>query len=103
MDPSKEYTLLDDIGKNFLDHAVELVKSSHKFVFVLVNSDWGERAHDMRQDNQNRSVHAMAISIVFNRISGDHLPNSGPQKDLAKCNVYDVVVINDEELASIRR
>ena len=63
--------LLDEIGKSFLDRAVELVKSGYRFVFVLDNIDWEEKVHDMRKDNQNTSVHAVATSIVFNRIPNE--------------------------------
>ena len=35
-----KYTLLDDIGKHFLNRAIELVKAGHKFVFVLDNIEW---------------------------------------------------------------
>ena len=37
--------ILDDIGNHF-DSAIELVKSGHKFVYVL-DIDWEEKAHDM--------------------------------------------------------
>ena len=45
-----------------------MVKAGHKFVYVLDNIDWMEKANDMRQDVQNKSVHAVATSIVFDRI-----------------------------------
>ena len=57
----RKYSLLDEIGEHFTDHAVELVKKGHKFVFVLGNIDWTVQVHDMRADNQNRSVHAFSI------------------------------------------
>ena len=44
-----KYNILDDIGNHFVDRAIELVKSGHKFVYVLDNIDWKEKAHDMRQ------------------------------------------------------
>jgi hypothetical protein len=50
---------------HFMDHAVELVKRENKLVFVLDNIDWTVKVHDMRADNQNRSVHAVASSLVF--------------------------------------
>ena len=68
LQPAKKYAILEDIGTHFLDEAVKLVKSGFKFVFVLDNIDWEEKAHDMRQNVQNRSVHAVATSIVFNRV-----------------------------------
>jgi hypothetical protein len=67
LDPTKKYTILDDVGQQFIDHAAQLVKSGHKFVYVLDNIDWEERVHDMRKDAQNKSVHAVATSIVFSR------------------------------------
>ena len=94
--------ILDDIGKHFIDQAGELVKSGHKFVYVLDNIDWEEKAHDMRENVQNRSVHAMATSIVFSRVSNEGLPDSGPQKDLKGCNVHQLVDINQLELDAIR-
>ena len=44
-----KYTVLDDICSHFVDHAVELVKASYKFVYVLDNIDWEEKAYDMRR------------------------------------------------------
>lgn len=102
LDPSKKYTILDDIGKQFIDHAAELVKSGRKFVYVLDNIDWDEKVHDMRKDVQNKSVHAVAMSIVFSRVTHGHLDDSGPQQDLKKCNVNQLVKVNEAELESIR-
>ena len=97
-----KYPLLDDIGQQFINRAAELVKSGHKFVYVLDNIDWEEKAHDMRKDVQNRSVHAVATSIVFNRVSDEGLPDSGPQQALKDCNVHQLVDINRLELDAIR-
>ena len=97
-----KYSILDDIGHKFIDHAAELVKSGHRFVYVLDNIDWDEKAHDMRQEVQNKSVHAVATSIVFNCVSDTGLPDSGPQKDLKDCNVHELVNINPLELEAIR-
>ncbi|CAB3982271.1 Hypothetical predicted protein [Paramuricea clavata] len=95
--------LLDHIGQRFLERAVELVKSGYKFVFVLDNIDWEERVHDMRKDNQNTSVHAVATTIVFNRVPDEKLPDSEPQQDLRKCNVYQLVKLTASEIESIRK
>ena len=46
-------------------------------VFVLDNIDWDVRAHDMRSNKQNRSVHAVATSIVFDRVASPPLPDNG--------------------------
>jgi hypothetical protein len=102
LEPKMKYTILDDIGNHFLDRAAELVKSGHKFVYVLDNIDWEEKAHDMRQDVQNRSVHAVATSIVFNRLEDKHLPDSGPQRNLSNCNLDSIVTVNNEDMQEIR-
>ena len=75
LEPKMKYTVLDDIGCHFADHAVELVKAGYKFVYVVDNIHWEEKADDMRQDIQNRSVHAIATSIVFNRVPDQGLPD----------------------------
>ena len=56
LEPYMKYQILEDIGKHHIDRAAALVKSGHKFVYVLDNIDWEEKAHDMRQDVQNKSV-----------------------------------------------
>ncbi len=50
LEPKMRYPILEDIGKHFIDRAAVLVKSGHKFVYVLDNIDWEEKAHDMRQE-----------------------------------------------------
>ena len=92
-------TILDSI---FLDRAVHLVKAGKKFVYVVDNIDWKEKVHDMRQDYQNKSVHAVTTSIVFSRVSTNQLPDNGPQKDIQKCNVREVVPMSAEELKDIQ-
>ena len=82
---------------HFLDHAIELVKAGRKFVYVVDNVDWEERVHDMREAHQNKSVQAVASSIVFTMISSDHLPDDSPQKDVKTCNFRDIVNVSEEE------
>ena len=73
-----------------------------KFVYVVDNIDWEERVHDMREHHQNKSVHAVATSMVFSRIPSNHLPDDGPQMDVKTCNFREIVRITDEEMQSIR-
>ena len=73
-----------------------------KFVYVVDNIDWEERVHDTREYHQNKSVHAVAISMVFSRISSEHLPDDGPQMEVKTCNFREIVRISDEEMESIR-
>ena len=86
LEPNAKYQLLDEIGDHFMDHAVQLVKSGVQFVYVLDNIDWEEKAHDVRTDSQNKSVHAVASSVVFCRIPKADLPDDGPQNYLKTCN-----------------
>ena len=39
-----KYPILDDIGRHFINRAAELVRTGCKFVFVLDNIDWEEKA-----------------------------------------------------------
>lgn len=75
-----KYNILDDIGNHFIDRAADLVKAGWKFVYVLDNIDWEEKAHDMRQGVQNKSVHAVATSIVFHCIPNEGLLGSWPTR-----------------------
>lgn len=50
-------------------------------MLVLDNIDWEFKVHDMRSNKQNLSVHAVAISIMFDWIAAD-LPDNGPKKCL---------------------
>ena len=97
-----KYSIFDDLGNHFVDRAIELVKSGHKFVYILDNIDWEEKTHDMRQKIQNQSVHAVATTIVFNRIPDRSLPDSGPQKDIHNCNIHELVALSDCEMQTIR-
>ena len=92
-----KYTIQEEIGKHFLDHVVQLVKEGRSFVFVLDNVDWDVKVHDMRSDKQSQSVHAVATTIVFDRVSSKHLPDAGPKNSLANCNLKDTLSLNDEE------
>ena len=51
----------------------------------------------MRSDKQNTSVHAVATSIVFDRVSSDHLLDNGPQKSLAESDMRDLIKLTGED------
>ena len=76
---------------------MEQVKQGKQFVFVLNNIDWDVKAHDVRSKKQNQSVHAVATSIVFDRVSSGHLPDEGQQKNLATCNLSELINVKLEE------
>ena len=97
-----KYTIQEEIGKHFLDQAAQLLKEGKKFVFVLENIDWDVKAHDMRSDHQNKSVHAVATSIVFDLISFPCLPIDGPPKQLSDYDLKDVIALSDGEIRCTR-
>jgi len=100
LDPTKKYTVLDSTGNHFLDHAIELTKKGKKFTIVLDNIDWEIRAHDMREEHQNVSEHAVASSLVFDQVPSDHLPDNGRQKDI-KTTDLEFFLLSDDELSQI--
>ncbi len=57
-----------------------------------------EKVHDMRSDAQNVSVHAVATSLVFDCVSSKGLPDTNSQKDLAECNMKELVSLTNEEI-----
>lgn len=97
-----KYPLLDEIGEHFMDKAVELVKKGHKFIYVLDNIDWTVKVHDVRSDKQNISVHAVATSLVFNRIPSKHFAGHTSQQSLATVNVRTLVTPSEEEMVCTR-
>ena len=91
---------MDAIGEHFMDHAVELVKQGHKFVFVLDNIDWTVKAHAMRSDNQNQNMHAVATSLVFECVPQTDLTSADkPQQSLSKIDVMKLVTETDNDRA----
>ena len=96
MVPTMKYTIQENIGSHFLDLAVEMVKEGKTFVFVLDNIDWEVKVHDMRSDKQNKSIHAVATSIVFDRVASHHLDKE-PKKCLSDCSMNNLLKLTDEE------
>jgi hypothetical protein len=92
-----KYPLLDEVGNHFLDKGIEQLKKGNTFVIVIDNIDWMVKAHDMRSDKQNVSVHAVAASLVFDRVSSASLPTNGPQKTLKNCDVKEIISENADE------
>ena len=103
LDATRKYAILDEIGQHYLDTAVELVKSGCKYTYVIDNIDWDVKVHDMREDNQNKSKHAVASSIVFDRVPTNHLPDDGPQKKLNEVNLLDSVTIDRADWIEIQK
>ena len=101
LDRTKKYTVLDSIGNHFLDHAIKLTKEGKKFTIVLDNIDREIKAHDMCGEHQNVSEHAVASSLVFDRVPSDHIPDNGPQKDIKTTDLEFFFLLSDGELSQI--
>lgn len=99
---SNKYPVLDDIGCHFLDHAVELVKARKQFVYVVNNIDRVEKVHDIRSPHQNKRLHAVTTSMVFSRVSSEHLSDDGPQNDVKTYDFRELVDMSNEEMIMIR-
>ena len=80
-----------------MDLAVKKVEEGDTFVYVLDNIDWMEKVHDMKPDAQNKSVHAVATCLVFDRITSKDLPDDGPKKNLKDCDMIELGNLTDEE------
>lgn len=78
------------------------MKKGHKFVFVLDNIDWTVKVHDMRADNQNKSMHAVATSLVFDRVPSTQLLADQPKQSLSKTDIVKLVNETDSEMACTR-
>ena len=46
--------------------------------FEVLYRPAGIKVHDMRQEDQNISEHAVASTLVFDRVELSHLPDTGP-------------------------
>ena len=101
--PSSKYDIMEEIGKHNLDKAVELVKGKKSFVIVLDNIDWTLQVHDARKDNQNKSVHAVASCLVFDRVSSSDLPDDLPQISNAEEKVSQAIQLTNEEIHETTR
>ena len=51
----------------------------------------------MRSESQNKSIHAVASSIVFDRTSSTHLADNDPKNNLANVNLRELLIFTDEE------
>ena len=85
-----------------MNHAIELVKAGKKFCYVVDHIDWEEKVHDIRPSHQNKSVHAVAASMVFSRVPSDHLSDDGPQHNVKTFDFKELVHMSNEEMSKIK-
>ena len=98
-----KYAIQDQIGTHFLDKVIQEVKAGKTFSFVLDNIDWEEKVHDMRSDYQNKSVHAVATSVVFDRIPSTNLDDEEPQQSLSDVDIVQLVELREDDLLELRQ
>lgn len=83
-----KYTIQDEIGRHFMDKVIEGVKAGKTFSFLLDNIDWDVKVHEMRSDNQNKSVHAVATSTSHPDQPLSHVhPAIDPNDPLVKIKI----------------
>ena len=92
--------MLNEIGNHFLDKAVEQVKAGKKFTFDSPVNIVYYNLHEMRSDNQNESSHAMATTLVFDRVPVGNQPDDKPKHSLAACDMLKLITLTDEEVAN---
>ena len=51
----------------------------------------------MRSESQNTSVHAVALSLLFDCVNSGHLPDDGTQKCFADCQMKELLELSVEE------
>ena len=56
----------------------------------------------MRSEHQNRDVHAVATSLVFDCVPKKEFSGNASQQSLANVNVRDIITPTDEEMACTR-
>jgi hypothetical protein len=98
LEKTMKYDVQDEIGTHFMEKVVEEVKAGNTFSFVMDNIDWEEKVHDMRSDNQKKTVHAVATSVVFDRVSSSHLEDDEPQQSLYDTNIVQLVELREEDI-----
>ena len=79
--------ILNTTGGHFNDQIIDLAKSGAQYKIVGYNFDLRVQRHDMTKEASNIDLHYFATSIVFDRISLDHLPNDHPARSLQECPV----------------
>ena len=86
-----KYTIQDEISKHCLDQAVEFVREGKTFVFVIDSINWTLKVHDMRSDKRNTSVHAVATSMVSDRVKRDDMDGEIPNVNLKNVDLKDLL------------
>ncbi len=90
--------LLNKIGED----VIELVKTGSKFQIIGDSFDLRILRHDMTKDAKNIDLHYFASTIVFDRISFEHLPNDKPIQPLHHCPISSLLP-NEDEINTLKK
>ena len=67
--------------------------------FVIDNLDLRQNVINMTEENQNLDYHWTNGNIISNRISGNHLPDDSPIKDITTVEMSEVIPSPNDHLA----
>ena len=67
--------------------------------FVIDNLDLRQNVINMTEENQNLDYHWTNGNIISNRVSGNHLPDNGPIKDVSTVEMSEVIPSPNDHLA----
>ena len=82
-----------------LDNLNQLIDEDHGVNFVIDNIDIRQNVSNMTEENQNLDCHWVNASVVFNRISGNHLPDDKCTKDVMQVDNMEVLPSIGDNLA----
>ena len=68
-----------------------VIDPSHGFNVVVDNWDLRQEVRHMTSDHQNTDIHWVNHNIVENRVSGNHLPDDKPVKDIMDVENKDLI------------
>ena len=71
------------VSKDFEANQALKASLNNGFQFVIDNLDLRQDVKDMRSDNQNKDFHWTNMNFVMNRVSGLHLPDDEPIRQLS--------------------
>ena len=74
---------------SIIDAAV--IDPSNGFSVVVDNWDMRQEVRHMTADHQNTDIHWVNHNLVENRVSGNHLPDDGPIKDILDVENKDLI------------
>ena len=79
---SSRRTMIQLIGKHYIDEVVEKIKRGITLRGTGDNWDKKSKKTNMRSDHQNEDYHLFSTNLIENRVDFSHLPNDDPISDI---------------------